>query len=154
MRLAWGFFLIYAGIALISKTSFYKKGCHFYFNKKNNQYSNNDDQFFYNFNSNNSNINSSSYQTTFSNQTIDLQSLAGMNGSEVVHVKTVFGTSHIYIDSNMPTQIITHTTFSNVIFPDRSSTHSGSFTYLTHNMQPKLILYVTTVFGTTIIKEK
>ena len=151
IRLACGFFLIYAGISLLTATWFYKKSYHYYSYNNHQRYSNSNYPVHH--------ASSSHYQTVFSHQIIDLSAHGTQNTNtdkpEIVHIKTLFGTSHIFINSTIPTTIITNTTFGTVVFPNHSSTHQGSLTYASHDaIKPKLILYVTTTFGETNIKDK
>lgn len=96
----------------------------------------------------------SAYQTIFGDSTIDLTDLAFDDKPVTIHISTLFGNTTVYVERNIPTKIIAHSSFGEVRFPDNSTGTFGTITYDSHSSKPDLILKIRTTFGKTVIKEK
>jgi len=72
-----------------------------------------------------------------------------------ITVSTVFGTTEIIINKEIPTRIISQGAFSKTIFPDNNEITFGSYTYNSHpDENPMIIIRTNTVFGTLEVMHK
>jgi predicted membrane protein len=96
----------------------------------------------------------SSYQTMLGENTIDLTGLIYDRKPEILYISTIFGKTIIYLDPDIPTKIIAHSSFGEIQLPDGSTGTFGTTIYNSHPTNPELILKVRTTFGQTVAKQK
>jgi len=96
------------------------------------------------------------YAILFGSADIDLSHITEikheMRPAEI-EVNTVFGNTDITINKEIPTKIISRTSFGQTEFPDETSITFGNYTYQTQEKEkPHLILHTSTAFGKLAIK--
>lgn len=89
-----------------------------------------------------------SYSSVFNTQDIDLTNEMSNDELKTIAIKTVFGSSRVRLNPDVPTEIRIETVFGNVQLPDGKNVTFGNVVYETHpGVEPKIILKIDTVFG-------
>lgn len=138
VKLAIAIFLIYVGISLILDLRIKEQRTLFFGHHTTRPFD----------------MHTSSYQTIFGDNTLDLTSLSFDKKPATLHISTLFGKTTIYLDPDVSTKIIAHSSFAEIQLPDGSTGAFGATIYNSHQTNPDLILNVRTTFGQTIVKKK
>ncbi len=159
----WGFFLILLGVSLVLKAAFgwdlpilkVAFGCLLIFWGA---------QMIFNFptpswepsKKTGVAFNSKGYNTVFGKQTVDLSSIKLGQHPTYINTNTVFGTTEILLDRDIPTEINVSTVFSTVDLPQKDLEMVNSRQYITKNgdRRPHLVLTINAAFGTVLVKTR
>lgn len=102
----------------------------------------------------NANSSCKGYSTVFGSQTINLSEIRLSQKPTYLQSNTVFGTTEIILDKDIPTELIINATFGTVELPKSGLEMVDSRRYVTPSgdKKPHLILTINCTFGTVLIK--
>lgn len=96
-----------------------------------------------------------SHNVIFGTQNLDFSTI-NPDTEQTVTVNSIFGTTRILLNKDIPTVVNASATFGTIKFPDHSELSNGSRTYYSHHThnhnEPVLTINANTTFGTIAIK--
>ncbi|HEX3043978.1 MAG TPA: hypothetical protein VHY08_04415 [Bacillota bacterium] len=96
------------------------------------------------------------YSVIFGSGNFDFPEIASSEGTTNVKINTLFGSSTLNLDPNLPYKIVSNAVFAGVEMPDGSDSWFGEHVYQSKNFredQPYLLIKADVIFGGLLITE-
>lgn len=144
MRIAVALFLIMVGIRLLMKNR------DFFWDKHDKN-----DVIFREASFDGKDMNDKEYNVIFGSSVIDLRDLDSTDLPKTLKINTIFGSSIVKLNKNLPVKLVGDAVFAGAKLPDGNTTAFGEVTYNSPSLEPdvdKLTLQADVVFGSLQVR--